>query len=104
MADYRTIDQNELVAIRIGVLSEGAMPGYLDMFLTFARFQTIATGNREDLQDVIAAVAQNRIRPVIDRPFTFNEGKAAFEFRQAQRVWEDCDYQRYLSARRSSAR
>jgi hypothetical protein len=30
----------------VGVLSEGAMPGYLDMFLTFARFQTIATGNR----------------------------------------------------------
>ncbi|MGE8098634.1 zinc-dependent alcohol dehydrogenase family protein [Pseudomonas fluorescens] len=63
----------------VGVLAEGEMPGYLDMFLTFARFQTIATGNRQDLEDVIAAVAQNGIRPVIDSCFTFDDGKAAFE-------------------------
>ncbi|WP_017993753.1 zinc-dependent alcohol dehydrogenase family protein [Rhizobium leguminosarum] len=63
----------------VGVLSQGEMPGYLDMFLTFARFQTIATGNRLDLEDVIAAVAQNGIRPVIDSRFTLADGKAAFE-------------------------
>lgn len=63
----------------VGVLAEGEMPGYLDMFLTFARFQTIATGNRQDLENVIAAVTQNGIRPVIDSRFTFDEGKAAFE-------------------------
>ncbi|KQV85515.1 alcohol dehydrogenase [Rhizobacter sp. Root1221] len=63
----------------VGVLAQGEMPGYLDMFLTFARFQTIATGNRQDLEDVIAAVAHNGIRPVIDSRFTFNDGKAAFE-------------------------
>ncbi|MNR09144.1 alcohol dehydrogenase [compost metagenome] len=63
----------------VGVLAEGEMPGYLDMFLTFARFQTIAAGNRQDLEDVIAAVAHNSIRPVIDSRFTFKDGKAAFE-------------------------
>ncbi|WP_312417672.1 NAD(P)-dependent alcohol dehydrogenase [Comamonas sp.] len=63
----------------VGVLSEGEMPSYMDMFLSFARFQTIATGNRQDLEDVIATVAQNEIRPVIDSRFTFNDGKAAFE-------------------------
>ncbi len=63
----------------VGVLSEGEMPGYLDMFLSFARFQTISTGNREDLEDVVAAVAQNRIRPLIDSRFALADGKAAFE-------------------------
>ncbi|WJM84151.1 NAD(P)-dependent alcohol dehydrogenase [Dickeya chrysanthemi] len=63
----------------VGVLSQGEMPSYLDMFLTFARFQTITAGNRQDLEDVIAAVSQNRIRPVIDSRFTFAESKAAFE-------------------------
>lgn len=63
----------------VGALAEGEMPDYLDMFLTFARFQTIATGNRQDLEDVIAAVASNGIRPVIDSRFAFNDAKAAFE-------------------------
>ena len=63
----------------VGVLAEGEMPGYLDMFLSFARFQTIATGNRQDLEEVITAVAQNGIRPVIDSRFTFDDGVAAFE-------------------------
>lgn len=63
----------------VGVLSEGQMPGYLDMFRTFARFQTIATGSRQDLEDVITAVASNGIHPVIDSRFTFEEGKAAFK-------------------------
>jgi len=63
----------------VGVLSEGQMPGYLDMFRTFARFQTIATGNRLDLEEVITAVARNGIRPVMDSRFGFDEGRAAFE-------------------------
>jgi NADPH:quinone reductase-like Zn-dependent oxidoreductase len=63
----------------VGVLSQGAMPGYMDMFLSFARFQVIATGHRQDLEDVVAAVAQHGIRPVIDSRFSFDEGKAAFE-------------------------
>lgn len=63
----------------VGVLSKGPMPGYMDMFLTFARFQVIATGHRQDLEDVVAAVAQHGIRPVIDSRFGFDEGKAAFE-------------------------
>lgn len=63
----------------VGVLAQGDMPSYLDMFLTFARFQTIATGNRQDLEDVIAAVVQNALRPVIDSRFSFEDGKAALE-------------------------
>jgi NADPH:quinone reductase-like Zn-dependent oxidoreductase len=63
----------------VGVLAEGVMPGYLDMFLTFALFQTIATGNRQDQEEVITAVAQHGIRPVIDSRFAFDDGKAAFE-------------------------
>lgn len=63
----------------VGALTQGEMPSFLDMFLTFARFQTIATGNRQDLEDVIAAVSQNSISPVIDSRFAFADGKAAFE-------------------------
>lgn len=63
----------------VGVLSDGEMPDYLDMFLTFARFQTIAAGSRDDLEDVVAAIAQHAIRPVIDSLFAFADGRAAFE-------------------------
>lgn len=63
----------------VGVLGDGPMPGFLDMFITFARFQTIATGNRSDLQDVVAAVAQNKLRPTIDSRFAFDDAKGAFE-------------------------
>lgn len=62
----------------VGVMSEGQMPGYLDMFVTFARFQTISTGNRQDLEDVVTTVARHGLRPVIDSRFSFAEGKAAF--------------------------
>lgn len=71
----------------VGVLTQGEMPGFLDMFLTFARFQTITTGNRQDLEDVIAAVAQNSIRPVIDSRFSFDEAKAAFEYFRKRNVF-----------------
>lgn len=63
----------------VGVLADGESPSYTDMFMSFARFQTIATGNRQDLEDVVAAVAQNGIQPVIDSRFAFNDTKAAIE-------------------------
>lgn len=63
----------------VGALAQGEMPSYLDMFMTFARFQVIATGSRQDLEDVIAAVEHHGIRPVIDSRFSFENAKVAFE-------------------------
>ena len=85
----------------VGVLSEGEMPGYFDMFRTFARFQTIPTGNRQDLEDVITAVACSRIHPVIESGFAFDEGKAAFEHFGKRNVRQGRHHRRGLRNRRS---
>ena len=63
----------------VGVLAKNEMPAYLEMFLTFASFQTIPTGHRQDLEDVIAAVANLRLHPVIDSRFALDDAKGAFE-------------------------
>ena len=62
----------------VGVLASGEMPGFMDMFLSQARFQPIATGSRQDLEDVIATVAQHRLHPVIDSTFDFDAAHSAW--------------------------
>jgi NADPH:quinone reductase-like Zn-dependent oxidoreductase len=51
---------------------------FMSMFLSQATFQPIAVGSRRDLEDVCRAVAQHRIRPVIDSVFSFDDAKAAW--------------------------
>jgi NADPH:quinone reductase-like Zn-dependent oxidoreductase len=63
----------------VGVLASGEMPGFLDLFLSQAKFQPIATGNRQDLEDVIATVARYDMHPVIDSRFAFEDTKSAWE-------------------------
>jgi len=67
----------------------------------FCRFQTIPTGNRQDLEDVITAVACSRIRPVIESGFAFDEGKAAFEHFGKRNVRQGRHHRRGLRNRRS---
>jgi NADPH:quinone reductase-like Zn-dependent oxidoreductase len=63
----------------VGVLASGDMPGFLDLFLSLARFQPIATGNRQDLEDVIATVARHDMHPVIDSRFAFEDTTSAWK-------------------------
>ncbi len=62
----------------VSVLAKGEIPGIMDMFLSQATFQPIATGSRRDLEDMLRVVAQHEIRPVIDSSHAFEEAKTAW--------------------------
>ncbi len=68
----------------VGVLAAGDMPGFMDMFMSQATFQPIATGSRRDLEDMLRVIEQHEIHPVIDASFTFADTLPAWE-RFAQR-------------------
>lgn len=56
-----------------------------------ARIQGISPGSRAMLRDLIAAVAQHRLRPVIDRVFPLAELRAALEhLRARQHIGKVC--------------
>jgi NADPH:quinone reductase-like Zn-dependent oxidoreductase len=64
----------------VGVL--GGFAGsveYMAMFLSRARFQTITTGSRRDLEDLTRFVARTGLKPIIDSKFSFAEAPAAIE-------------------------
>lgn len=74
-------------AIAVGgqVSMVGAVAGFqgtvevLPMFMSQARYCSIAVGSRQDLEDLVRFIAEHKIRPVIDSRFTFDDAKAAFE-------------------------
>lgn len=51
----------------------------LPMFMSQARYQSIALGSRQDLEGLVRFIAEHKIRPVIDSRFPFVDAKAAFE-------------------------
>jgi NADPH:quinone reductase-like Zn-dependent oxidoreductase len=62
----------------IGVLSGGTMTASLGMIVTRqVRLQGITVGSRDGFEAMLRAVAQHRLRPVVDRVFAFEELKAA---------------------------
>lgn len=72
--------------VLIGFLSE-ANPGidYFDLMQSGARIRSINVGDRPMLEALLQVVSQQRIEPVIDRVFAFDEARAAFEHLQAAR-------------------
>jgi len=65
----------------IGVLS-GALPE-LDLrpiLMQDIRIQGVFVGSRETFEHLLELVREHRLRPVIDREFTFDDGRAAFEY------------------------
>ncbi|MCO8165194.1 NAD(P)-dependent alcohol dehydrogenase [Pseudomonas sp. 21LCFQ010] len=62
----------------VGILAAGEMPGFMDIFLSQARLQPIATGNRQDLEDLIATLARHDLKPVIDSRYAFDDASSAW--------------------------
>ncbi|MCS0627919.1 NAD(P)-dependent alcohol dehydrogenase [Telluria mixta] len=81
-----TFDQS-IKAIALGgqVSMVGVVAGFqgtvevLPMFMSQARYQSIALGSRQDLQDLVRFIAEHRIRPVIDSSYAFDDARLAFE-------------------------
>ncbi|MFG1398200.1 zinc-dependent alcohol dehydrogenase family protein [Roseixanthobacter pseudopolyaromaticivorans] len=62
----------------VGVLAQGQMPGFMDIFMAQATLQPIPSGSRRDLEDMLKVFAQHRLHPQIDRTFSFEDARAAF--------------------------
>jgi NADPH:quinone reductase-like Zn-dependent oxidoreductase len=50
------------------------------MVMQQQRLQGVTVGSTEDLQAMTAAIAQNRLKPVVDKTFAFADAKAAFAY------------------------
>jgi NADPH:quinone reductase-like Zn-dependent oxidoreductase len=69
----------------IGNVSGGATEVNLTpILLQNIRVQGVIVGSRETFEDMNRAIAQHRLRPVIDRVFPFAEARAAFEHMAGQ--------------------
>lgn len=65
--------------VSIGFLStENPGIDFFALFASWATFRPIGVGNREDLKDLVRAVAMAGIKPVIDRVFEFERAREAF--------------------------
>ncbi|MCC8911809.1 NAD(P)-dependent alcohol dehydrogenase [Xanthomonas euvesicatoria] len=64
----------------VGMLagSQGSVE-FMSMFMSQARYQPIALGSRQDLEDLIQFITASGIRPVIDSRFAFEDAKLAYE-------------------------
>ncbi|RBL67295.1 NAD(P)-dependent alcohol dehydrogenase, partial [Pseudomonas sp. MWU13-2625] len=64
----------------IGFLDEGAAPlDFMRFFLSGATLRRIAVGHREGFEAMLRAIEQHRLRPALDRVFTFDDARAAWE-------------------------
>lgn len=81
-----TFEQSvKAVALGGQVSMVGALAGlqgsveFMSMFLSQARYQPIAVGSRQDLEDLIGFITEHNIRPSIDSRYEFADAKLAFE-------------------------
>jgi NADPH:quinone reductase-like Zn-dependent oxidoreductase len=87
--------QESVKAVAVGgqVSMVGALAGlqgsveFMPMFMSQARYQPIALGSRQDLEDLIAFVASHGIKPVIDSRFAFEDAKLAYTKLMARNVF-----------------
>jgi NADPH:quinone reductase-like Zn-dependent oxidoreductase len=68
-----------IIGALAGAASEG-LPNYGTIIGKNLTLRGIAEGSREMLADLVRAVDTNGIQPVIDRTFTFDEARAAYEY------------------------
>jgi NADPH:quinone reductase-like Zn-dependent oxidoreductase len=70
----------------IGILSGSAMAASLGLIITRqVRLQGVTVGHRDGFEAMLRAMAQHRIKPVIDRVFAFEELKEAMAHLQSGR-------------------
>lgn len=70
----------------IGILSGSAMATSLGLIITRqVRLQGVTVGHRDGFEAMLRAMAQHRIKPVIDRVFAFEELKEAMTHLQSGR-------------------
>ena len=65
----------------IGVLTAGGdqpVINFMQLFLSQARYECIGVGSRSDLEELIRAVSNHQLRPVIDSTFAFDDFDKAF--------------------------
>jgi NADPH:quinone reductase-like Zn-dependent oxidoreductase len=68
----------------IGALAGPSTPlNVLPVLMQNIRLQGVFVGHRESFEALCKAVAQNLIRPVVDRSFRFDEARAALEHMQS---------------------
>lgn len=81
-----TLEQS-IKAIAVGgqVSLVGAVAGlagkveFMSMFMSHACYQCIALGSRQDLEDLVLFIGEQKISPVIDSHFTFDDATSAYE-------------------------
>ena len=77
------------VAIGGQVSIVGALAGlegsveFMSMFMSQARYQPIAVGSRQDLEDLVRFITEHQIRPVIDSRYPLEQLPAAFAHQQS---------------------
>ena len=65
----------------IGILSGAAMSTSLGLIITRqVRLQGVTVGHRDGFESMLRAMAQHKIQPVIDRVFSFEQLKEAFDY------------------------
>src|SRR5690625_388636 len=58
--------------------------GYFDLFGK-ASVRSVSVGSRTDLEEMNQLIEATELTPVVDRVFSFNEAKEAFEYLKAQK-------------------
>lgn len=81
IAACRTGGHIAIVGVLTGFAGEISIPA---LFSNQIRTSGISIGSRADQEDMIRAIAVNRLRPVIDRSFSLQEIVAAFEYYESQ--------------------
>jgi len=72
----------------VGVLggAEGGVE-FMTMFFSLARFQPIVVGSRRDLEDMIRVMSQQRVKPVIDSTYGFDDVRDAWNHYVARQLF-----------------
>ena len=81
---FRSVHPNASVAI-VGLLAGVSGGDAFNYMGWLAQTYRTATGSRQDFERMNKAIAWHKLRPVIDRVFSFDEAPAAFEYLSAQK-------------------
>jgi NADPH:quinone reductase-like Zn-dependent oxidoreductase len=64
----------------IGVLASGEGLNPISLLMKSLRLQGIFVGSRQMFEDMNAAITANKLRPLIDRRFRFDEAREALRY------------------------
>jgi NADPH:quinone reductase-like Zn-dependent oxidoreductase len=71
-----------LIGVLTGFVGQVSIPA---LFSNQIRVRGVSIGSRADQQDMIRAIAANRLKPIIDRSFSLQKISAAFEYYGSQK-------------------